>query len=105
VERKAGRKKAHRRVNVDRQVWEQLTRSGGGRANFSRLISGLLEDYVGRPSLAGRAGRKVSVDVTVDDALWTEASRLAHAQGLSLSHVIRELLQEHLGESRRRKPS
>lgn len=90
---------------MDRQVWEQVTRGGEGRANFSRLISGLLEAYVGRPSPAGRAGRKVSVDVTVDDALWADASRLARTQGLSLSHVIRELLQEHLGGSRRRKPS
>ncbi len=105
MERKAGRRKAHHRVNVDRQVWEQVTQRDGGRANFSRLISSLLEAYVGRPSPAGRAGRKVSVDVTVDDALWAEASRLARSQGLSLSQVIRELLLEHLGESRRRKPS
>jgi hypothetical protein len=97
-------KKAHHRVNVDLRVWEQITRSGGGKANFSRLISSLLDAYVGRPSPAARAGRKVSVDVTVDEALWTAASRLAQAQGFSLSHVLRDLLQEHLGESRRRKP-
>jgi len=104
--REAERKKIHHRVNMDRQVWEQITRGSGGEMNFSRLVSSLLESYVGRMSTtASRTGQKVSVDITVDDALWSEASRLARAHGLSLSHVLRELLQEHLREVRKRKPS
>ncbi len=104
--REAERKKLHHRVNVDRQVWEQITQGGGGETNFSRLVSSLLGSYVGRMSaMAGRTGQKVSVDITMDDALWSEASRLARAQGLSLSHVLRELLQEHLREVRKRRPS
>lgn len=104
MEREARQKKAHHRVHVDRQAWEQVTR--GGTENFSGLVSSLLESYVRRTSAGdGNAGEKVSVDITVDDALWTEASRLARAQGLSLSHVLRDQLQEHLRKSRKRRSS
>lgn len=103
LEQEARRRKAHHRVHVDRQVWEQATRGG---QNFSGLVSRLLEAYVRKTSAGdGTAGEKVSVDVTVDDALWTEASRLARAQGLSLSHVLRDQLQAHLRKSRKRRPS
>ena len=104
--REGERKKTRHRVNVDHQVWEQVTRGSGGETNFSRLVSSLLESYVGKMSaVAGRAGRKVSVDITVDDALWSGASQLARSQGLSLSHVLRELLQQHLREFRKKRSS
>ena len=104
VHREVAGKKAHHRVNVDRQVWERITRDDG--ENFSRLVSSLLESYVKRtPVAVTRAGEKVSVGITVDDALWTEASRLARAQGLSLSHVLRDSLQQHLRKSHKRRPS
>jgi len=101
LERAARRKKAHHRVHVDRQVWEWITRGG---ENFSGLVTSLLESYVRRTSAAdGNAGEKISVDITVDHALWTEASRLARTQGRSLSHVLRDQLQEHLRKSRKRR--
>jgi hypothetical protein len=106
VERKTRRKKAHHRVVVDRQVWEQLARGRGEEANFSALVSRLLESCVAGASMAAsRPGPKVSVDITVDEALWSEAARVARSRGLAVSHVLRELLREHLQESRRRRPS
>jgi len=101
LEPEARQRKAHHRVHVDRQAWERATRGG---QNFSGLVSRLLESYV-RKTSDGTGGEKVSVDVTVDDALWTEASRLARAHGLSLSHVLRDQLQAHLRKSRKRRPS
>ncbi len=104
MERGARRKKAHHRVNVDRQVWERITWRGA--ESFSGIVSRLLESYVSRMSaVEANAGEKVSVDITVDEALWIEASRLARAQGLSLSHVLRDLLQKRLRKSGKRRSS
>ena len=91
-------------MNVDRRAWERITRRGG--ENISGLVSSLLESYVDKMSTAtGRAEERVTVDVTVDEALWIEASRLARVQGLSLSHVLRNLLQEHLRKSGKKRSS
>lgn len=104
MERESKRKKAHHRVNVDRRAWESITRRGG--ENFSGLVSRLLESYVEKMSTtAGRAEERVTVDITVDEALWTEASRLARAKGMSLSHVLRNLLREHLRKSAKSRSS
>ena len=72
MEREPKRKKAHHRVNVDRRVWESVTR--GVEGNFSGLVSSLLESHVEKMSTtAGRAEERVTVDITVDEALWFPA--------------------------------
>ncbi len=93
-----GRKrKVRHRVNVDRQVWEQITRRRTREVNFSHLVSTLLVSYVASSAESdGKAGHKVSVDITVDDSLWEKAIKMAHNQGLSLSHVLRELLHSYV---------
>ena len=94
-------KKERHRVNVDRKVWQQATRRGTQGANFSQLTSTLLKTYVARstPSKT-KAGDKISVDITVDSSLWENAMRIARSQGLSLSFVLRELLRDHVSDSR-----
>ena len=97
-------RKSHLRVNVDRRLWESVTREGD--QSFSGLVSDLLESYVKKtPARAGSVGDRVTVDISIDEALWTEASRSARLQGLSLSHVLRNLLREHLSKSGRKRSS
>ncbi len=96
MEDRVGKKKGRRRVNVDREIWQQLTRRENQALNFSRLVSALLESYLARSKrLKHRVGDKVSVDITIDDSLWKDALRTARNQGFSLSHILRELLREH----------
>ena len=104
VEQEAKQKRAHHRVNVDRRVWEEITREAGG--SFSGLVCSLLESYVKKTSTtASSVDERITVDITVDEALWKEASRLARLQGLSLSHVLRSLLREHLRKSGKKRSS
>ena len=102
--RESKSRKAHHRVNVDRRLWESVARGGG--QSFSGLVSDLLESYVKKTSTrAGNAGDRITVDISIAEAVWTEASRLARLQGLSLSHVLRNLLREHLSKSGRKRSS
>ena len=96
-------KKKRRRVNIDKEIWEQVTQRGPQVPNFSRLVSNLLGSYVDKSTESKyKAGNKISIDITIEDSLWENAMRIAHRQDSSLSQVLRKLLRNYV---HRRVPS
>ena len=51
--------------------------------------------FRGRPSLTDRAIHSPSIHVRLPAALYEELSRQAGAAGITVSHLVREILEKH----------